>query len=84
MVSFFFINDFGCKKLKILSFPLKKDADVANVLRRVDVNKVLKAPLFDALRKTTDEVSNRFTIPEVLRNSNKYISLSIVISLLAS
>jgi hypothetical protein len=61
------------KKMENFKLSTLKDADVANVLRRVDVNKALKAPLFDALRKTTDEVSNRFTIPEVIRNSNKYI-----------
>jgi hypothetical protein len=41
------------------------DADVANVLRRIDVNKSLKRPIYIALGNASQEVSLRFTIPEV-------------------
>ncbi len=41
------------------------DADIANVLRRIDVNKSLKRPIYIALGNASQEVSLRFTIPEV-------------------
>lgn len=48
-----------------MNFSLPIDADIANVLRRIDVNKSLKKPVYIALGKITEEVSLRFTIPEV-------------------